>query len=351
MAGYRRLRVLEKRQETAAAFTFVLQPADGLPYPYESGQFVTLIFQVHGKEQRRAYSFSSAPEHDALPAITIKRVANGEFSNFLIHNIQVGDELEALDATGRFLLPPPQSAEQQLFFIAAGSGITPVFSLLKTLLHREDNTFATLIYANRNAADTIFKATIDDWMARFPDRFQCIYIFSAEAQIELPHVFAHLNNGLLLQLIEQYAKVPRVALHFYLCAPEALQRMAEITLRYMGFKESQIQKETFFIRPVDVEFLPTVDANIRHRVRTTGRRHQHDFEVFEGETILDGALRQGIMLPYNCKSGVCTACTAKCLSGEVEMLFNGSKRLGQAGEIVYTCIGYAHSEAVELEFQ
>jgi len=348
MSGYRRLRVVEKRQETADAVTFVLEPADGLPYAYESGQFATLIFTVNGKERRRAYSFSSAPGQDRLPAITVKRVANGEFSNHLIRRIHPGDELNALDATGQFTLKQVRPADRQLFFVAAGSGITPVFSLLKTLLHQEQAPFITLFYANRSAANTLFKTTIDTWISAFPDRFRCIYLFSNERHAEPPHLHAHLNNGLLETLIGQYAVFPKEALNFFLCAPEALLRMTEITLRFLGFDEPQIHKEVFTPKPADAHFLPEINPAIRHHIAVSGKKYNCEFEVFEGETILDGALRQGIVLPYNCKAGVCTACTAQCTAGSVKMLYNGSRRIGKAGELVYTCIGYAESEGVGL---
>lgn len=349
MGDYRRLRVVEKHQETTDAYTFVLEPADGLPYPYESGQFATLIFKVNGKERRRAYSFSSAPGHDGLPAITVKRVANGEFSNYLIRNVHPGDELEALDALGQFTLKRVQPTDRQLFFVAGGSGITPVFSLLKTLLHQEQAPFITLFYATRSTTNTIFKTTIDSWIARYPDRFQCIYLFSYDRHPDRPHLHAHLNNGLLEALIAQYGLFPTEALNFFLCAPEALMRMAEITLRYLGLGETQIHKEVYTPKPADVHFLPEVNPAIRHRITTRGKKYNYEFEVFEGETILDGALRQGIILPYNCKAGVCTACTAQCTAGVVKMLYNGSQRIGKAGELVYTCIGYAESEGVDLK--
>lgn len=349
MSGFRRLRVVEKRRETDDAFTFTLEPADGLPYPYESGQFATLIFTVNGKERRRAYSFSSAPGLDLLPAITVKRVPNGEFSNYLINRIHPGDELHALEALGQFTLKQVRPADRQLFFIAAGSGITPVLSLIKTLLQDETAPFVTLFYATRNAAHTIFKATIDAWMANFPDRFQCIYIFSAERHPDPPHRYSHLNNGLLEALIGQYALFSPEALNFFLCAPEALMRMAEITLRYLGWDATQIHKEVFTPKPTDNHFLPEVNPAIRHQIVVRGKKYNYEFEVFEGETILDGALRQGIVLPYNCKAGVCTACTGQCTAGAVKMLYNGSQRIGKAGELVYTCIGYAESGRVELK--
>ncbi len=350
MDAYRRLRVVEKYQETEDVFTFVLEPADGLPYPYESGQFATLIFTVNGKERRRAYSFSTAPGQDPFPAITVKRIPNGEFSNYLIHHIQPGDELNALDATGQFTLQHLRPADQQLFFIAAGSGITPIYSLIKTLLYQDHAPLLTLFYANRSAADTIFKTSIDTLLAHFPDRFQCVYIFSKEQHPTPPHLQSHLNNGLLEALTGQYALFPKEALSFYLCAPEALLRMSEITLRYLGFDSTQIHKEIFTPKPVDAHFLPEINTSVRRRVSTSGKQYNHHFEVFEGETILDGALRQGILLPYNCKAGVCTACTALCTSGVVKMLYNGSVRIGKAGERVYTCIGYAESGKVDLMF-
>jgi len=381
MEQKRQLRIVAKKWETADTATFTLEPADGLPFQYKPGQYLSLIFETTSGEKRRAYSFSSCPGVDALPAVTVKRVVNGEFSNRLLFHAQPGDLLTATDANGRFLLPEKQP--DTIFYIAAGSGITPVMSHLKKLLlhphplpQRERSVRRsvacrdgspplgggvgggvapriTLYYANRDSLSTIFKKQIDQWMAEFPDRFECLYFFSREKNA-VHSLHRHLNNQLLEQLLLQHfegnttARIRRNAL-FYLCAPNALMRMAEMTLRVLDFPEKNILKETFV---ADTRLpIREIDHSKTHNIVAVDKNERIEFQTFEGETILSAALRQGIALPYTCKSGVCFTCLAKCVKGEVDVVFVDSTRREGPGDMVNTCIGYAATERVELLYE
>ncbi len=382
MEQKRQLRIVAKKWETADTATFTLEPADGLPFQYKPGQYLSLIFETTSGEKRRAYSFSSCPGVDALPAVTVKRVVNGEFSNRLLFHTQPGDLLTATDANGRFLLPEKQP--DTIFYIVAGSGITPVMSHLKALLSTPPPTppppksgrgvrdadstpplpyeggggggvapRITLYYANRDSLSTIFKKQIDQWMAEFPDRFECLYFFSREKNA-VHSLHRHLNNQLLEQLLFRHfegnitARIRRNAL-FYLCAPNALMRMAEMTLRVLDFPEENILKETF----VADNRLPVreIDHSKTHNIVAVDKNERIEFQTFEGETILNAALRQGIALPYTCKSGVCFTCLAKCVKGEVDVVFVDSTRREGPGDMVNTCIGYAATERVELLYE
>ena len=354
MEQRRRLRILSKIPETGDTATFVLEPADGLPLHYLPGQYLTLLFQSNAQEKRRAYSFSTCPGVDALPAITVKRVVNGEFSNYLLRHVEPGDLLDAIEPNGLFLLPEKQV--DTLFFIAAGSGITPVFSQLKMLLQSRENahwnTKIVLYYANRDSQSTIFKSQIDRWIAEYPERFKCVYFFSREKNAKNA-LSRHLNNELLEQLLLAHFQgkiAPRQRRNawFYLCAPTALMRMARMTLRTLDFPDEHIRQETFLPDTRLPERM--VDTSKTHTIYAKGKNEQIEFQTFEGETILNAALRQGIALPYTCKSGVCFTCLAKCTAGEVEVAFVDSTRREGPGSMVNTCIGYALSERVELVF-
>jgi len=349
---------------------------------------LSLIFDTNSGEKRRAYSFSSCPGVDELPAVTVKRVVNGEFSNRLLFHAQPGDLLTATDPNGRFLLPEKQP--DTIFYIVAGSGITPVMSQLKKLLLPSlgstppptpplkgrggvkyaatslrpplpfgggagggVETKIVLYYANRDSRNTIFKEQIDRWIAEFPARFECLYFFSREKNAA-HSLHRHLNNELLEQLLLQHfdgiitGRIRRNTF-FYLCAPKALMRMAEMTLRVLDFPEKNILKENF----VSETRLPVreIDYSKTHNIVATGRGERIEFQTFEGETILNAALRQGIALPYTCKSGVCFTCLAKCVKGEVDVVFVDDTRREGPGNMVNTCIGYAATERVELLYE
>ena len=354
MEQRRRLRVVSRIRETYDTYTFVLEPADDLgALNYQPGQYLTLLFQSNSREKRRAYSFSTCPDVDTLPAITVKRVVNGEFSNYLLQHVQAGDFLDAIEPNGLFLLP--ETPMDTLFFIAAGSGITPVFSQLKMLLYRNHPPAKKIVlyYASRNGADTIFKEKIDAWMAEFPERFECIYFFSREKHAA-HSMFRHLNNELLEELLKTFFQgtirpAQRRNTWFYLCAPVPLMRMARMTLRTLDFSDEHIRQETF--QPETRPATRIRDTSITHDIVVQGKNERIEFQTFEGETILDAALRQGIALPYTCKSGVCFTCLARCTGGEVDVAFTEATKREGPGAMVNTCIGYAVSGQVELSYE
>lgn len=346
-------RIVEKRREAPDAVTLALQPETDGPVAYRPGQYLPLIREINGQAERRAYSFSTSTGTDTLPAITVKRVPNGAFSNWLVQHVAPGDRLLSGEPAGRFVLPERKPA--RLVYLAAGSGITPVMSHLKALL--PGNTWKgvpiTLFYANRDSANTIFKKQLDGWIGHFAGRFSCTYFFSREKNA--PHaVYGHLNNGLFeKRLLEQFGgKITaheRASTHFFLCAPAPLMRMARMTLRVLDFSEKNIHQETFVPDPRLQQ--RTVDTTQTHRIIATDRDgHRTEFDIFSGETILDGALRQGIALPYTCKSGVCLTCLARCVRGVVEVNFVEQVKREGPGALVNTCIGYAVTEEVELHY-
>lgn len=348
----RRLRILEKRWETPDTATFTLEPADETdPLAYRPGQFLSLIFKVNGREKRRAYSFSSSPATDKIPAITVKRVVNGEFSNYLLDHSKPGDLLESAGVAGQFVLP--KHLPRHLVYIVAGSGITPVFSHLKTLLAQPEGPRILLIYANHDGKNTIFKDQIDRWLADFPERLSCRYFFSSEKHAAHA-TFGHLNNANLEELLRVYfhrhvSSRDRRSTEVFLCAPAAIMRMARMTLRLLDFAEESIHQEVFQApanRPVR-----SPDPGRQHRITVTRQGERIEFQSFEGETILNAALRQGIDLPYTCKAGVCLSCLAQCVRGKIEVVFTELTRQEGPGSMVNTCIGYAVSEAVELTFE
>ena len=352
MEQKRLLRVISRIPETDDTVTFVLEPADDLgALIYQPGQYLTLLFQSNGREHRRAYSFSTCPGVDALPAITVKRVVNGAFSNYLLLHVQPGDLLDAIDPNGLFLLP--EKPVDNLFFIAAGSGITPVFSHLKMLLYHDRPQVKKIVlyYASRDSSSTIFKDKIDRWITEFPERFECVYFFSREKHAAHA-MFRHLNNELLEDLLKTFFQGSiRRAQHrntrFYLCAPIPLMRMARMTLRTLDFPDEHIRQETF--QPETRPAVRSRDTSISHDIVVHAQKERFEFRTFEGETILDAALRQGIALPYTCKSGVCFTCLARCTAGQVDVAFTEATKREGPGAMVNTCIGYAVSARVELE--
>jgi ring-1,2-phenylacetyl-CoA epoxidase subunit PaaE len=351
MEQLKSVKILQIIRETPDAATLTLEYPDGRAPHYLPGQYVSVIRSIHGTEKRRAYSFSSAPETDAHPAITVRRVPNGEFSNWLLQDLRPGDLLTVSEAHGQFILP--DRLPRRLIYIAAGSGITPVMSHLKALLSQKTGPQICLLYANRDSRSTIFKKQLDELAEAHAGRLHLLYFFSREKGG--PNAcFGHLNNAVLESVLEEhYGKrlpgILRKEATAYLCAPKALMRMAAMTLRVLDMPDERIRQENF-VPDTRLRFRQT-DNGRTHHVRVHRGTEQIDFDVYAGETILNGALRQGIALPYTCKSGVCFSCLARCVQGEAEMDFVDQTRREGAGALINTCIGYVVSRHLELTIE
>ncbi|MFZ4634552.1 MAG: flavin reductase family protein [Saprospiraceae bacterium] len=337
--------VRARRQETPDAVTLELEPLAGDMPPYSPGQYLSIIYQVYGQEKRRAYSISSVQGLDQYLHLTIKRVANGECSTRLVRHTGVGDLLEAIGPSGRFVLPKPLPAH--LAYIAAGSGITPVMSHLKQVMHMAHPPRVLLLYANRNAENTIFKQTLDAWAAERPEVFTLHHIFSREKGGQHAH-FGRLNQLLLNQLLTDWLperQLPKA--HFFICAPIGIQRMAEMCLRVLDVPDAHLHHEQFV--PDSRLKRRTLDATRTHRVLLP--EAGIFFDTWHNETILNAALRQGIAMPYTCKSGVCFTCLQQLVAGEVDVVFADQTIHAAPGDLINTCIGYVVSPEITLRSQ
>jgi len=362
--------VKEIRREATETVTILLERKDGRPLDYRAGQFLTfLLVRGIGRELRRSYSFSSTPGIDETPAITVKRVINGEVSRYLLDHLRAGDELVSLLPAGRFVLEEGGSgpgeagrsgAGRWLFFIAAGSGMAPVFSLLKEALVKRPDSRVVLISQHHDEESILFKSTLEELVQNYGERFRWINLLSNRE--------GRLNNWWLEELMGDLlltiSGAEQSGALFYLCGPPAFMRMAQFTLRVMGFADAQIKQEHFTVEYVPPPPLLTDTRPKKVTVRRAGSQPEAPLEIQEDRperviasfevawpvTILEAALNLGIPLPYSCRGGRCSTCVARCLSGKVKMSINEvltDKDLREG--LVLTCVGYAETD-VELEY-
>ncbi len=309
------LKIVRIIDETKDAKTFVLQPADGQPLQYTEGQFLTLASETRFGEKRRSYSFSSSPTFNEPPAITIKRVANGEFSRLLMSHAKEGDILNSTGTSGYFMLPQMMGDTDQLFFLAAGSGITPCFSIIKKLLFTTAKKLV-LVYSNRNKADTIFYDALQQLQGQYPQQLSIHFLFSD--QFDVYH--SRLSNWLLQQLLQEYLQVPLNKAMFYLCGPFEFMQMITITLLNEGVESGNIKKENFSSLPRLVNPAPPdKDAHIVTIKTASGTRQ---LVVQYPSTILAAAKAGKLEIPYSCEAGRCGSCAATCIKGKVWMAYN-----------------------------
>lgn len=337
--------VKEIKVETPDTQTFVLESADGRPVTYRAGQFLTFLLDMNGQEVRRSYSMSSAPGVDELTAITIKRVANGEISRYWHDRVRVGTRLKALPPAGRFTLDAAGNLARDIVLIGAGSGITPLFSILKSALVDEPESRVTLLYASRREQHIIFDRQLAEWQQRYPQRLNIIHVLSQPTD-DWTGTRGRINNFRLEQMIEKALHFPAERARFFLCGPFELMRTAEITLRFMGFGNDQIRKENFVIDPAP----PPPKKSEPHTIQLIFRAKNHALKVPAYTTILQAGLQQGIPIPYSCRGGRCGSCAAICREGTVRMSLNDvltERDLAQGW--VLTCTGYVEGEGVRVE--
>lgn len=349
------LRILDKIRETDRTSTLILEPV-GEKLNYRPGQFLTLIFDDLGPvELRRSYSLSSAPEIDEPPAITVKKVPNGAVSRFLVDTARPGDMLYALPPAGRFTVSPQGEHPRDIFLIGGGSGVTPLFSLLKYFLHREPQSRITFINANRDEHHLIFRKQLCALAKAFPMQFNPVFYFSSP-QADLPTLrqqlapvtlrWGRLSNALIEELVLRHQKYAPEHAQFFICGPQGLLIKAENTLGFMGYTEKQVHREIFTIKTV---YRPDADRFSLSQVRLHINGDHYQFPVEPGQHILEAARRAGIELPYSCLSGSCTTCSASCRRGEVEMYTQeGRLDTGMTDGLVLTCVGYPRTPIVEL---
>jgi ring-1,2-phenylacetyl-CoA epoxidase subunit PaaE len=339
------LRVRQIIPEGEDTKTFLFERTDGKPFRYKAGQFLTFLIPQHGHEVRRSYSMSSAPDADDFPAITVKRVPNGEISRFWVHTVQVGDVLTALPPAGRFVLEEPDGNPHDLILLGAGSGITPLFSIMKQALIEEQDNRITLIYASRNTKSTLFQDRIQQLQQQFPERLKVIQIHSQPSD-DWTGIRGRINNTRLEQLVSKSLLFQPERARFFICGPYELMRSIEITLHFMGFTSAQIRKESFVIPSIPKQ----ETVSFPHTIQLHFRDKNYSLLVPAHTTILDAALSAGIRLPYSCKGGRCSACAGVCKSGIVRMSVNEvlTDRDLKEGWIL-TCSAYADSDDIQIE--
>ncbi len=306
--GYHPIRVLEVVRETQDACSYVFDVPEGLrdAFAYEAGQFCTFRLVVGGESYVRCYSMSSSPSVDSRLAVTVKRVPGGVVSNWWLDNVRAGDALEVQPPAGFFQLT---ADEGDIVAFAAGSGITPVFSLLKTTLTSTGRP-VRLLYANRDRDSVIFDTGLDALAARHPDLLHVVHHLDVEDGFVGPDAIAKMIDDL---------HDPA----FYICGPAPFMDVVEQSLLANGVEPARILIERF--NPVVEVASPAEDAastGTRVTIELDGQVDVADHRP--GMTILHTARQLGMSPPFSCESGSCATCMGRLVEGTVEMRTNNA---------------------------
>jgi ring-1,2-phenylacetyl-CoA epoxidase subunit PaaE len=333
------LKVEAIKWELPDAATLFFTETSGKKINYKAGQFITLVFDHHDEVVRRSYSLSSSPDEGML-SITLKRIANGEISRYLLSKIKPGDIINAVEPAGRFTIADFET-EKDIFLFAAGSGIVPIYSQVKYVLCRPGKSRLTLIYSNQNERSILFKDELSALAAKDTERLTIIHLLSSQAN--------RLNNLAVEKLVRQNLRVIAEKAEFYSCGPYDYMRMIRLTLLYMGFQPAQIRKENFVLYTVPVS--ATQINYPPRRVRIHFNKEIYDLVVGENQSVLQAALQNNIELPYSCRVGDCSTCAVKCTSGKVEMVQNNVLTDADLTDgWVLTCTGHPLTDNVVIEF-
>jgi ring-1,2-phenylacetyl-CoA epoxidase subunit PaaE len=351
------LRVRAVQPDTTEAVIVAFEvPEDLKPvFGFTQGQYLTLRKEIDGQDLRRSYSICAGVDDGEL-RVGVRKVRGGVFSNWINEQLKPGDTINVMAPQGRFFVPIAPEARRHHLGVAGGSGITPILSIMKTVLAREPASRFTLIYGNRSLKSTMFKEEIEDLKDRYMTRLVLHHVFSDE------HTDAPINMGLMNRdKIAEFlrALVPAAQVdHAYICGPFQMNDEAEAALLEAGVPEERIHIERFGIAQqaagqvgaVIHEAKPGDAEQARVVIVRDGLRREVTF-TRDQPSILDAASAAGLEVPFSCTSGVCGTCRAKLVEGSVRMERNFALDKGEvAAGFILTCQAHPTTERVVLSF-
>ncbi|MCF2445097.1 ferredoxin--NADP reductase [Dyadobacter sp. CY345] len=355
MSKYYFLKVKEIEKETEDAATIHFWHPLNEVVPYRPGQFITLLLPDGDKKVRRSYSMSSSPYTDVSLAITIKRVPGGFASNYLLDNVKVDDVLEAMEPMGIFFPKQEDDQTRQVVFIGAGSGITPLFSIAKSILMVEQESEVVLIYGSRTESSIIFKEKIRVLEEKYKERFKVIYTLS-QPEENWQGERGRLNKSHILKIMEGLPDLKINEAEFFLCGPEDMMEEANRALAIRGVTLNKIRQESFLTATTpshgEVTLEETDDSPKTHEITLFYEGTEYKVPVKPFETVLEAAMNMDIDLPYSCQAGMCTACMGRCVSGKVQLDEEDALSEAELNEgFILTCVAHPMSDDVVIEVE
>jgi len=351
------LRVKAIEPDTAEAVIVSFEvPADlQQVFGFTQGQYLTLRHEIDGQDLRRSYSICAGLDDGEL-RVGVRKVRGGVFSNWINASLKPGDTIQVMAPQGRFFVPIEPGSARHHVGIAGGSGITPILSIMKTVLAREPHSRFTLIYGNRQLQSTMFKEEIEDLKNRYMTRLVLQHVFSDE-HTDSPLGFGVMNREKIGEFLASVVPAADID-HVYVCGPFQMNDEAEAALLAAGVPEDRIHIERFGVALPSATQVGAVvheaqpgDAK-QARIVIVRDGLQREITFTEGQpSILDAASAAGLEVPFSCTSGVCGTCRAKCVDGEVRMERNFALDKNEvAAGFVLTCQAHPLTERVTLSF-
>jgi len=352
---FEKIRIKQLKRETPDCVSILFDIPHELQkkFFYKHGQHLTMRTFINGEEIRRSYSLCSSP-FDNEWRVAVKKAEGGLFSSYANTVLKIGDFLEVMPPLGHFYTEVDPTHKKSYVAFAAGSGITPVLSIIKTVLITEPNSSFTLVYGNRNRSSIIFREQLEALKNKYIDNFSLIHVLSREM------TDAAINHGRIdaAKCALLFQKVTDInADEFFICGPEEMIFTVKEFLQKQGIEEKKIHFELFTTPGVRQKVKP------KTKKQETGEKDKSNvtvkldgimfgFEVdYDGEPILDAALKQGADLPYSCKGGMCCTCKARLLEGEVEMDVHYGLEAEEIEQgFILTCQSHPKAKKVVIDF-
>jgi ring-1,2-phenylacetyl-CoA epoxidase subunit PaaE len=347
MSSFYKLSIKEIIKETADAVSILFNVPEELQsnYSFVAGQYVNVKVTLDGQEIRRAYSICAAPQSGEL-RIAVKSVKNGFFSKFANEKLSVGNVIEVGTPEGKFTFEPKADRQKNYAAFVAGSGITPVFSIIKSVLEEEPNSTFVLVYGNKSEKDTIFHNQLHDLQLQYVGRLFLQYVYSQSTA----------DNALLGRIdhttVNYVLKSKHAEMEFskyFLCGPEEMIEIVTAALKENNVSDSDIKFELFSTSSSGSK--ADVGASGHTSISILVDDEETTFEMSQQQTVLEAALKQGLDVPYSCQGGICSSCICKITEGAAEMKKNQILTDAEVAEgLTLACQAYPTTATIKIDF-
>jgi len=360
MPAFHSIKIKEVRKETSDAVSVHFDIPENIreEYRYKPGQYLTLKVTVNGEELRRAYSLCTSPYVDNVPAIAVKRVEDGRVSNYVNDQFAEGQQLEVMTPMGNFTTELNEFYSRHFILYAGGSGVTPMMSILKSVLEIEPSSHVTLVYGNRDEESIIFNNELDELEGHFADRFKIVHCLN-EAPEGWGGETGLLTSDKVTEIVNNIGGDIKNAQHF-ICGPGAMMDSVKAALDGLNIPADKIHIEYFTSKidqgeGSDSSAGDTVSNEPFSGVAQVEVELQGDnfnVEVSESETILQAGLEAGIDPPFACQMGICTTCRAKMLEGAVHMDETEGLTQDELDQnYILTCQSHPKSNSIKIRYE
>ena len=334
-----------KETDSAVSIAFEIPESLKNDFQYKAGQYITIKKEIAGDEVRRAYSLCSKPNSNEFK-VAVKAVDNGTFSVFATTILKEGDVLEVSKPEGKFVLENSENNSKNYLGIAAGSGITPIMSMIKAVLNEEPKSTFTLLYGNKTEAETIFKSEIEALKNEFPSTFNVQYVLSREEKENA--LFGRIDTSNLNYVLKNRFKETQFDKAF-ICGPEEMINTSKETLISYGLNKEHIKFELFTASTETTENVENYEGECEITVIVD--EEEETFTMDSKTTILTASLKEGLDAPYSCQGGICSSCLAKVTEGKAVMDKNSvlSEEEVKQG-LILTCQAHPTTQKITVDF-